>query len=135
MNLKQGEVILHVDYSESYKNRQQDEIQSAYFGQSSFSLFTACVYYNNNGSLMKKPITVVSESSDHSRIAALHVSMLSSKKLRSLSTWKKSLSGVMVVRRNSVRNMFSNLSPLTVRNYTSTGTTMRPTMGRDPWMG
>ena len=29
-NLKQGEAILHVDYSESYKNKQQSEIQSAY---------------------------------------------------------------------------------------------------------
>ena len=44
MDLKQGDAILHVDYSESYKNK-QDEIQSAYFGQSIFSLFTACVYH------------------------------------------------------------------------------------------
>ena len=71
-DLTQGEAILHVDYSESYKNRQQDEIQSAYFGQSTFSLFTACVYHlDDSGSLIKRPITVVSESSDHSRIAAL----------------------------------------------------------------
>ena len=45
MDLKQGDAIFHVDYSESYKNKQQDEIQSAYFGQSIFSLFTACVYH------------------------------------------------------------------------------------------
>lgn len=70
--LEQGEAIFHVDYSESYKNKQQDEIQSAYFGQSSFSLFTACVYHlDGNDSLYKRPITVVSESSDHSRLAAL----------------------------------------------------------------
>ena len=30
-DLKQGEDILQVDYSESYKNKQQHEIQSAYF--------------------------------------------------------------------------------------------------------
>ena len=35
--LKQGEAILHVAYSESYKNK-QDEIQSFYFGQPIFSL-------------------------------------------------------------------------------------------------
>ena len=70
--LKKGEALVHVDYSESYKNKQQDEIQSAYFGQSSFSLFTACFYYNNdNGNLVKRPICVVSESNDHSRAAAL----------------------------------------------------------------
>ena len=42
-NLKQGKAIVHVDYSESYNNKQQDKTQSAYFGQSTFSLFTACV--------------------------------------------------------------------------------------------
>ena len=40
-----GEVLIHCDYSENYKNTQQNEIQSAYFGQSSFSLLTACIYY------------------------------------------------------------------------------------------
>ena len=35
--LKEGEALIHVDYTESYK-KQQDEIQSAYFDQSSFSL-------------------------------------------------------------------------------------------------
>ena len=37
-----------------------------------FILFPACVYHpNNNGDLIKRPIAVVSESSDHSRIGAL----------------------------------------------------------------
>ena len=72
-NLQQGEALVHVDYSESYKNKQQDEIQSAYFGQSCFSLFTACVYHlDDSDKLVKRPITVVSESNDHSRIAALN---------------------------------------------------------------
>ena len=70
--LKEGEALVHVDYSESYKNKQQNEIQSAYFGQSSFSLFTACVYYRDeNGEFTKLPICVISESNDHSRAAAL----------------------------------------------------------------
>ena len=30
--LKTGEALIHVDYSESYNNTQQDEIQSACFG-------------------------------------------------------------------------------------------------------
>ena len=45
IDLAPGEVLIHIDYSESYKNKQQDKIQSAYFGQSTFSLFTACVYH------------------------------------------------------------------------------------------
>ena len=62
---------MHVDYSESYKNA-QDEIQSAYFGHTCFSLFTACYYYRsiNSSHLENVPITITSESSDHSRNAA-----------------------------------------------------------------
>ena len=40
-NLKTTELLIQVDYSENYKNRDQDEIQTAYFGQEQFSLFTA----------------------------------------------------------------------------------------------
>ena len=34
--LKTGEALIHVDFSATYNNAQQDEIQSAYFGQQSF---------------------------------------------------------------------------------------------------
>ena len=34
--LKTGEALIHVDYSKSYNNTQQDEIQSAYFGQQNY---------------------------------------------------------------------------------------------------
>ena len=44
-DLKQGEAILHVEDSKSYRNKQQDEIQSTSFGQSTFSLFTTFVYH------------------------------------------------------------------------------------------
>ena len=71
-NLQENEVILLVDYSESYNNTQQDGIQSAYFGNSTFSIFTACGYILNNGrELSKRFVAVVGESSGHSRIAAL----------------------------------------------------------------
>ena len=69
-NLKPREVLIHVDYSESYGNAQQDEIQSAYFGQQSFSIFTSCSYYRDQEELKKFPMAVISESNDHSRIAA-----------------------------------------------------------------
>ena len=63
LDLKPGETLIHVDYSESYSNSQQDEVQSAYFGQQNFSIFTSCSYYRNSGE-------VISESNNHSRIAA-----------------------------------------------------------------
>ena len=44
-NIKVNEVLIHLDYSENYKSQDQNEIQSAYFGHPSFSLFTACPYY------------------------------------------------------------------------------------------
>ena len=54
-----------------YIYTQQDEIQSAYFGQQNFNIFTSCPYCceAEQGDLAKTPIAVISESSDHSRIA------------------------------------------------------------------
>ena len=69
MGYKEG--IVHVDYSESYSNKQKDEIQSAYFGQTNFSLFTACCYFRSEDVLNKAPMTVISESNNHSHIAAI----------------------------------------------------------------
>ena len=73
LDLKPGEALIHVDYSKSYSNSQQDEVQSAYCGQQSFSIFTACSYYSDSGegNLTKVPMAVISKSNDHSRITEL----------------------------------------------------------------
>ena len=71
--LKIGEAFIYVDYSESYNNVQQCEIQGAYFAQQNVSVFISCsLYYNEveQGNLAKIPIAVISKSSDHSQIAA-----------------------------------------------------------------
>ena len=71
-NLKQNELLIHVDYSETYNNKQQWEIQSAYFGHASFSIFTACCYFKDeSNAINKEAITVTSETSDHSRSASV----------------------------------------------------------------
>ena len=72
LDLKPGEALIHVDHSESYSNSEQDEVQSAYFGEQNFSIFTSCSYYRDSGkdNLTKVPMAVISESNDHSRIAA-----------------------------------------------------------------
>ena len=64
---------MHVDYSESYKNAQQDEIKRPNIGHTCFSIFTACCYYQSGLSdgLENVQVTITSESSDHSRIAVL----------------------------------------------------------------
>ena len=56
--VKTGEAFVRVDHSESYNNTQQNEIQSAYFGQQNFSIFTSCSYYREaeQGDLAKIPI-------------------------------------------------------------------------------
>ena len=68
--LSYGKIMMHIDYSESYKCTQQDEIQSAYSGHTCFNIFTACCYYQSGLSdgLKKVPVTITSESSDHFRI-------------------------------------------------------------------
>ena len=46
--LKDGEAIIQVDYSKNYKNKQQNEIKSVYYGQEQFSLFTVYIYLKEN---------------------------------------------------------------------------------------
>ena len=59
-NLTSYEIMIHLDYSENYKSSQQNEIQSAYFGNVLFSLFTACTYYRqiSDGTLAKIMMTI-----------------------------------------------------------------------------
>ena len=40
-NLEENEVLVHVDYSDNYSIKDQQKIQSAYFGHNAFSIFTA----------------------------------------------------------------------------------------------
>jgi len=70
-SLDHGQILVHVDFAESYKNSQQNEIQSAYFGNSTFSIFTAFCYTKYDGELKKDSIVVISESKEHDRAAAL----------------------------------------------------------------
>ena len=63
--LAPDDLLIHVDFSESYKNQQQNEIQSAYFGNTTFSLFTACAYfrYSTDDHASHHCIAIVIESS------------------------------------------------------------------------
>ena len=69
--LGKDEIMIHLDYSENYKCKQQNEIQSAYFGNKGFSLFTACAYHSKDGKLSKMSITVTTEENDKSRVASM----------------------------------------------------------------
>ena len=52
--LGENEVLLHVEYSENYSKIQQGEIQCAYIGHDSFSIFTACCYLRKMVTLSMK---------------------------------------------------------------------------------
>ena len=75
------EILIQVDYSENYTNKDQGQVQRAYFGQKSFSIFTACCYLRVDGVILNENVTVTSEANDHSRSAAM-------------SCWRKVLSYV-----------------------------------------
>ena len=62
-------MLVHVDFAESYRNDQQNEIQSAYFGNQSFSLFTSCCYFKGvTSEIRNKSAVAETENSDHNRI-------------------------------------------------------------------
>ena len=65
-------MLVHVDFTESYKSDQQNEIQSAYLGNQSFSLFTSCCYFKGvTSEINNKRVVVVIENSDHNRTTSM----------------------------------------------------------------
>ena len=77
-NLKPNEVILSVDFSRNYENKQLHEIQSAYFGHEAFTIFTCACYHvpckedNNKIRLETIPIAIISNETVHERNIAFH---------------------------------------------------------------
>ena len=70
-NLTEGQLLTHLDYSKNYKAKHQNEIQSAYFGGESFTLFTAVTYYREGVKIAKISTRVTTEASDKSRSALM----------------------------------------------------------------
>lgn len=107
----------------------------AYFGHSSFSRFTACSYFNENGNLNKYPITITSEASDHSWIAAFSclnkvVESIKSKMenpLRKVYVWSEGMSAQFPA-------LYLNASPHLIVPLTWSGTTWKRIMGKVRWM-
>ena len=65
-------MLVHIDFAENYRNDQQNEIQSAYFGHQSFPPFTSCYYYKYDGNILQqKSIVILTENSDHNRVTSM----------------------------------------------------------------
>ena len=63
--MKDGELLIHVDYSENYKNK-QSEIKAAYYEQGQFSLFTVVIYMKQNDDTVCKNYALVTPENDQS---------------------------------------------------------------------
>ena len=75
-NLKEDKVILSVDFSKNYENKQPHEIQCAYLGHENFTIFTAACYFHTSISIensvmdeesnfMKLPVVIISNETKH----------------------------------------------------------------------
>ena len=65
-------MLVHVYFAESYRNDQQNEIQSTHFGIQSFSLITSCCYFKGvTSEIRNKSVAVVTENSEHNRITSM----------------------------------------------------------------
>ena len=63
----------HVDFAESYKNDQQDVIQSAYFGNQCSRIFTVCCYVKSpNNYVINDNVSISTKSFDHDRVASMN---------------------------------------------------------------
>ena len=111
-NLKTNEFIIHVDYSENCKDKEQDEIQSAYFRHTSFSVFTACYYTRGiDGTFLNENFSAKSEATDHSRTAAFScinsiIFTLQKSFLHNLTVILCFIYGVMVAHHNFGPDLF-----------------------------
>ena len=54
--------MIQIDYTAGYHNKNQDEIQSTYFGHQTLSNFTACNYFRPAPDMRKVWIIIVSEA-------------------------------------------------------------------------
>ena len=61
-------MVVHVDYSENYKNKQKIEIKAAYYGQGIFSLYRVVLYIKDKGVVKSRSFALVIEENDHSFI-------------------------------------------------------------------
>lgn len=64
-NLPDDHVVIHMDFAENFSCRNSDEIQSAYFNQTSVTLHPVVLYFKENNELKHKSIVIVSDTLGH----------------------------------------------------------------------
>ena len=94
-NLNEDEILIHLDYSKNYKCQHQNEIESGYFGNKTFSLFTACTYYKQNGKIQKLLITATTKEKDNCR--GVSMSCVNKIITHSIDKINKTISNIYIV--------------------------------------
>ena len=64
-NLKKGHIAIHMDFSEDYRCRSQEEVQSAYWNSIAVSLHPVVVYYRIGDTLKVKSYVFISNETRH----------------------------------------------------------------------
>ena len=72
-SLSPNDLMIQVDFAESYKNWQHDAIQSPDFDHQCFSIFTACCYFNVQGKIKNDNVIVATERSGHDTVDSIWV--------------------------------------------------------------
>ena len=72
-SLSENDLILHVDFAERCTNDQEDPIQSAYFRNQCFDIFTECFYAesSDNNDVRNDNVIVDTESFEHDRVVSV----------------------------------------------------------------
>lgn len=64
-NLKDDEVIVHLDFSENFSHLSQESVQSEYYAQTQTTIHPIMVYYKKDGKLEHKSYVVISDVLEH----------------------------------------------------------------------
>ncbi|CAC5359819.1 unnamed protein product [Mytilus coruscus] len=74
INLPKNHCIVHMDFAENYQCKSVEEIQSAYWNQTSVTIHPVVVYYKVDGDeLLHKSIVVISDEMGHDSATVLSI--------------------------------------------------------------
>ncbi|CAC5405224.1 unnamed protein product [Mytilus coruscus] len=74
INLPKNHCIVHMDFAENYQWKSVEEIQSAYWNQTSVTIHPVVVYYKVDGNeLLHKSIVVISDEMGHNSATVLSI--------------------------------------------------------------
>ena len=65
------ELLISLEFRRHYGNLKQNEIQSPYFGNDSFSLFTACLFFKKHDKTKNVHVRITTEGPDKLRVTTI----------------------------------------------------------------